>query len=192
MLNWSNNTYEVNGGSTPSVSMVELDVINLEGYYYRAITISAWPDGWYLAVLSYTGTPKRNGAIEFYVVDGVIVDILVSTKLDMSVSSRLATDNYVVPDNAGIAALPTLAEIEASTVPAKEATITTVLAAVTLLNKYVKNTKEIKVISGTKYLVIYDNDNISELIRKSLKGPSGEDISNIVAGALALENASSV
>ena len=43
--------------------------------------------------------------------------------LDVAVSSRLAAAGYTAPDNAGIAALPTLAEIEASTVLAKEASI---------------------------------------------------------------------
>ena len=56
-----------------------------------------------------------------------------STKLDVSVSTRLATASYTSPDNATISAIqtevnshPTLAEIEASTVLAKEATIPTV------------------------------------------------------------------
>lgn len=42
-------------------------------------------------------------------------------RVDVAVSSRLATAGYTAPDNAGIAALPTLAEIEASTILAKEA-----------------------------------------------------------------------
>jgi hypothetical protein len=43
--------------------------------------------------------------------------------IDVATSTRLAGSAYVAPDNAGIAALPSLAEIEASTVLAKEATI---------------------------------------------------------------------
>jgi len=43
--------------------------------------------------------------------------------IDVATSTRLAGSAYVAPDNAGIAELPTLAEIEASTVLAKEATI---------------------------------------------------------------------
>lgn len=39
-----------------------------------------------------------------------------------AIGTRLAAADYTAPDNAGIAALPTLAEIEASTVLAKEAT----------------------------------------------------------------------
>jgi hypothetical protein len=38
-------------------------------------------------------------------------------RIDVDVSTRLATSGYTAPDNAGIAALPTLAEIEAATIP---------------------------------------------------------------------------
>lgn len=51
-------------------------------------------------------------------------------ELDAAVSTRLATTGYTAPDNAGIAALPTLSEIEASTVLAKETTAGSRLAAV--------------------------------------------------------------
>lgn len=50
-------------------------------------------------------------------------------RVDVAVSSRLATTGYTAPYNAGIAALPTLAEIEASTVLAKEASFTDVPTA---------------------------------------------------------------
>ena len=43
--------------------------------------------------------------------------------LDAAVSTRLAAVDYTAPDNAGIADLPTLVEIEASTVLAKKADI---------------------------------------------------------------------
>lgn len=53
--------------------------------------------------------------------------------LDTTISSRLATASYTAPDNAGITSIlaesqshPTLAEIEATTVLAKEATVTAV------------------------------------------------------------------
>lgn len=46
---------------------------------------------------------------------------------DVAISTRLASIAYTAPDNAGIAALPTLSEIEASTL-AKEATVLSRLA----------------------------------------------------------------
>lgn len=56
--------------------------------------------------------------------------------LDATVSSRLAASGYTAPDNAGISNIwtetqthPTLAEIEATTVLAKEATLTTMKGA---------------------------------------------------------------
>ena len=48
-------------------------------------------------------------------------------RIDVATSTRLAGSAYVAPDNAGIVALPTLAEIEASTIIAKEATVATKL-----------------------------------------------------------------
>lgn len=52
--------------------------------------------------------------------------------LDADVSTRLAAAGYTAPDNAGIAALPTLAEIEASAVLAKEATVAALPDAATI------------------------------------------------------------
>jgi hypothetical protein len=53
-------------------------------------------------------------------------------RIDVNVSTRLATSSYTAPDNAGVASAntkldhrPTLAQIEASTVLAKEATVAT-------------------------------------------------------------------
>ncbi len=87
------------------------------------------------------------------------------------VATRLATSAYTAPDNASIASILTI---------------------VTLLQKYVKNKKEIKMVGGVNHLYIYDNDGTTALIDKTLKDPSGSDITAIVAGALALEGASSV
>jgi hypothetical protein len=50
-----------------------------------------------------------------------------------AIGTRLAAADYTAPDNAGIAALPTLAEIEASTVIAKE---TSLIEAIALLAGY--------------------------------------------------------
>ncbi len=50
------------------------------------------------------------------------------SRLDTAVSTRLAAIDYIEPDNVGIANLPTLSEIEASSIIAKEATVLTRLA----------------------------------------------------------------
>ena len=61
------------------------------------------------------------------------IGLKVKNNLDATISSRLATSGYTAPDNAGISSIltesqshPTLGEIEASAVIAKEATITAV------------------------------------------------------------------
>ena len=58
---------------------------------------------------------------------------MLGTNLDATISSRLATSGYTAPDNVGISMIftesqshPTLSEIEASVVLAKEATVTAV------------------------------------------------------------------
>src|SRR3990170_7832646 len=61
------------------------------------------------------------------------IGLKVKNNLDATISSRLATSGYTAPDNAGISSIltesqshPTLGEIEASAVIAKETTITAV------------------------------------------------------------------
>ena len=63
------------------------------------------------------------------------IGVKLKTNLDTTISSRLSSAGYTAPDNAGISSIlsesqshPTLAEIEASAVLAKEATSTTIKA----------------------------------------------------------------
>lgn len=82
-------------------------------------------------------------------------------------------------------ALPTLAEIEASTLLAKEATLT-------LLKKFVKNKKILTESGGVYSLIIYDDNDIDEILRKTIKDVAGADITAIAAGVIARETKSSV
>ena len=83
------------------------------------------------------------------------------------------------------AALPTLAQIEASTILAKEATGI-------LIKKFIKN-KKILTAAGSVYsLVVYDDNDIDEILRKTVKDISGADITAIGAGVIARETKSSV
>ena len=66
------------------------------------------------------------------------LDALIQARLDVAVSSRMGLNDYTAPDNTGVAAIkaktdalvnaPTLSQIEASTVLAKEATVASRLA----------------------------------------------------------------
>ena len=82
-------------------------------------------------------------------------------------------------------ALPTLTEIEASTVLAKEATIA-------LVKKFIKNKKVLTESGGVYSLVIYDDNDIDEIMRKTIKDIAGADITAIGAGVIAREAKSSV
>lgn len=82
-------------------------------------------------------------------------------------------------------AIPTLAEIEGSTILAKEANLL-------LVKKLIKNKKTL-VASGSVYsLVVYDDNDIDEIMRKVIKDISGADITAIGAGVIAREMKSSV
>ncbi len=170
LLDWSDGTFKLGGGTSPAANMQEIDTNNLQGYYRRIITIGGWGDDWYLAVVSYTTTPSTKnqvGSVEFLIKGGKMVDSYNSTNLDVASSTvnanvltRLASSSYTAPDNAGIAAIqaevnthPTLAEIEASTVLAKQAKLDFVEKWI--LNKLVESP------SGTWKL--YDDDGVTAL-----------------------------
>jgi hypothetical protein len=80
-------------------------------------------------------------------------------QLDDTVSSRLASSGYTAPDNAGIAALPILSEIEASTVLAKEATLQTIHAALEIVRKVSGN--RIRLNAETKQIEVYEDDGVT-------------------------------
>ena len=116
ILDWSDNTFKLGGGSSPSSNMTEMDASGFPGYYKSVISIGGWSDGWYIAATTYSGSPSQNGSIEFLIKDGLMVDSYNSSNLDMAVStvntnvsSRLAASAYTAPDN------PTLAAIKAKT-----------------------------------------------------------------------------
>lgn len=96
-------------------------------------------------------------------------------------STVLAKDATV----AKAATVPTLAQIETSTVLAKEATLA-------LVKKFIKNKKTLTESGGVYSLVIYDDNDIDEILRKTIKDISGADITAIGAGVIARETKSSV
>ena len=61
-----------------------------------------------------------------------------------------------------------------------------------MIKKYVKNKKVILEAAGVYSLVIYDDNEIDEILRKVIKDVAGADITAIAAGVIAREMASSV
>lgn len=128
LLDWNTGTFKGSAWQMIQMTLLEVDGVNLPGYYKKYFEPSGWADGWYQILTGYSGAPKSNGAIEFYVKGGKVLEVKTGENLDVAVSSRLAMAGYAAPDNAGIAAIqaevvthPTLAGIEASTVLAKQA-----------------------------------------------------------------------
>jgi hypothetical protein len=91
----------------------------------------------------------------------------------------------VLAKEASLTAKPTLAQIEASTILAKEATIA-------LVKKFIKNKKVLTESGGVYSLIIYDDNDIDEILRKTIKDIAGADISAVAAGVIAREAKSSV
>jgi len=61
-----------------------------------------------------------------------------------------------------------------------------------LLIQFVKNRKFLQKVGSTWYLVIRNSDDTADLVRKALKDKSGNDITDLAAGVMAEELASSV
>lgn len=207
ILDWSDETFKAGGGSSPSATMQEMDATNFQGYYRKIFTVTSWADGWYVAATTYSsGTPKQNGSIEFKVQDGQIVDDYNSTNLDMALSAvnsnvslRLPTSSYTAPDNAGIASTlaeaqshPTLAEMLAGGV-AKESTLTAMQGDIDFLLAVIRNKRYLEKVGSTWYLVIRNDGDTTDILRKALKGTNGTtEITDIQAAALGMEMKSSV
>lgn len=115
-------------------------------------------------------------AVEIINIYSSYVDILQNrvtaqraTNLD-DIPTRLAAADYTAPDNAGIAALPTLAEMLAGGV-AKESTLATAQADITSVLNYAiamskwKNNKLARTVAGTtETWVLYDDDSTTPLL----------------------------
>ena len=111
----------------------------------------------------------------------VAKDATVSKEATVAKAATVALDATV----AKAANVPTLAQIEASTVLAKEATVA-------LVKKFIKNKKTITSSGGVYSLVIYDDNDIDEILRKVIKDIAGADITTIGGGVIARELKSSV
>jgi len=115
----------------------------------------------------------------------VAKDATVAKAATVALDATVAKATAVTTLQATADAVPTLSEIEASTVLAKEATTA-------LIRKLIKNKKILTNSGGVYSLVVYDDNDIDELMRKVIKDVSGADIATIGAGVIAREAKSSV
>lgn len=100
-------------------------------------------------------------------------------------STVLAKETSITALRVVADAIPTLTEMEASTILAKEANLV-------LIKKLIKNKKTLTVNGGVYSLVVYDDNDIDEIMRKTVKDITGADITAIGAGVIARETKSSV
>lgn len=102
------------------------------------------------------------------------IGLKVKTNVDNTISSRLASASYTAPDNAGITYIlaesqshPTLAEIEATTVLAKEATVAAVKAKTDNLPSDPASNTQVNTRLATSGYVAPDNTSITEIKAKT-------------------------
>jgi hypothetical protein len=82
-------------------------------------------------------------------------------------------------------ALPTLAEMEASTVLAMQ-------SGITFLQKVIKNKKQIVLDTGVYYLIVYDDNSTTPIMRKALKDIAAADIAAPASGVIVSETKTTV
>lgn len=102
LYDWSDTTFKSIGWTTIADIFVEINAVNLPGYYKKEVNVATWNDGWYWIAVDYMGTPRQNSEIEILIMDGKISDYRVCLNADTTISSRLASASYTAPDNAGI------------------------------------------------------------------------------------------
>ena len=172
LLDWSDLTFKLGGGSSPTTTMPELDAADFPGYYAKIINLSTWSDDFYTAALEYDAVvPQQNSAIEFLVQSGKLAADQNTAKLDVSVSSRAnATDQATILSN-----------------------VADILIDSNLLVALMQNKREIKKIGAAWYLIIYDAaGGPAEILNKQLLDKDGNNITDIEAGIMTVELASSV
>jgi hypothetical protein len=121
-------------------------------------------------------------------VDTVVDSILAGMALDSTVAKATAIaalDTLIDGAITTIADLPTLAEIEASTTLAKE-------AGLTFLQKVIKNRKQIVLDTGVYYLIVYDDNSTTPIMRKALKDIAAADIAAPASGVIVSETKTTV
>jgi ABC-type amino acid transport system permease subunit len=150
-------------------------------------TVDTMVDTIYSAMATATALATVDTVVDTLTTNLATVDTVVDgIAANMATATNLATVDTVVDGIVTtLASVPTLAQIEASTVLAKA-------AATTFLTKCVKNKKKVKVISGVLYLIIYDDDNVTEILRKAIKDVDGTDVPDPATGVIALETKSTV
>ena len=70
--------------------------------------------------------------------------------------------------------------------------LSTELMDIVFIMKIMKNKREIKKIGSTWTAIVYDDDGITEILSKALKDKTNQEITDLTAGALAKELATSV
>jgi hypothetical protein len=159
-----------------------------------------------LLIKSATSGSTYYRTIRVYVVTKLPVNYAGATELATvdslvdSLTTNLATVDGIVDDiKAEVLTHPTLAEIEATTVLAKAADLATVDGIVDTLTTnmdflldVIKNKKELRKESSVWYLCVRNDADNADILKKAVKDSTGANITDLTAGMIASELASSI
>lgn len=84
------------------------------------------------------------------------------------------------------------ATVGGTTAKAVLASFEVVKENIDFLIKIIRNKRKLVEVAGVTYLVVYDDDGVTEILNKATKDKDGNDIISLLAGVLAQELASSV
>ena len=86
LLDWADLTFKAAAWGTLATTLTEVDATNLPGEYRKDVTVTAWNDGFYQAMVHFDdATTVLNFSGEKYIYDGIEVDAdvgLIKAKTD--------------------------------------------------------------------------------------------------------------
>lgn len=136
---------------------------------------------------------EAGGGDPFIPTDGSYNVLVQYSQPIKSETVRISTGSGLSPEEHNkLMSLPGLNQIEESNVIAKQSSIEALIDMIRFLVRCVKNKKYLEKIDTTWYLVIRNDNDTGDLVRKELKDKNGNDIMDIQAGILAQELESSV
>ena len=92
LLDWNDLTFKGSAWITPSTLLIEVDSVNFAGFYKKAVTITAWNDGFYQALVHFDdATTVLNYSGEKYVQGGQEVELNLDAKVSLK-STQASVD----------------------------------------------------------------------------------------------------
>ena len=90
LLDWDDMTFKASGWTTPATLFIEIDAVNLPGYYHKIIDISGWDDGLYQLMAAYVaGEVVARGHSDLQVQSGQEIPAYLGEQVDGNLNQVL-------------------------------------------------------------------------------------------------------